>query len=59
MDLMLGFLLAMSVTMALIPPLMHAASRLHFLDIPGHRKVHATPVPFQGSPKFLMSAVKH
>ena len=48
MDLMLGFLLAMSVTMALIPPLMHAAARLHFLDLPGHRKVHATPVPRVG-----------
>jgi UDP-GlcNAc:undecaprenyl-phosphate/decaprenyl-phosphate GlcNAc-1-phosphate transferase len=48
MDLMLGFLLAMSVTMALIPPLMNAAARLHFLDAPGHRKVHATPVPRVG-----------
>jgi UDP-GlcNAc:undecaprenyl-phosphate GlcNAc-1-phosphate transferase len=47
-DLMLGFLLAMSVTMALIPPLMNAAARLHFLDAPGHRKVHATPVPRVG-----------
>ncbi len=48
MDLMLGFLLAMSVTMALIPPLMSAAARLHFLDLPGNRKVHATPVPRVG-----------
>lgn len=48
MDLMLGFLLAMSVTMALIPPLMHAAARLHILDAPGHRKVHSTPVPRVG-----------
>jgi UDP-GlcNAc:undecaprenyl-phosphate/decaprenyl-phosphate GlcNAc-1-phosphate transferase len=48
MDLMLGFLLAMSVTMALIPPLMQAAARFHFLDAPGERKVHATPVPRVG-----------
>ena len=34
MDLLLGFLLAMSVTMALIPPLMQAAARLQFLDAP-------------------------
>lgn len=48
MDLLLGFLLAMSVTIALIPPLMHGAARLHFLDAPGERKVHATPVPRVG-----------
>jgi UDP-GlcNAc:undecaprenyl-phosphate GlcNAc-1-phosphate transferase len=48
MDLMLGFLLAMSVTMALIPPLMQAAARWHFLDAPGARKVHTTPVPRVG-----------
>lgn len=48
MDLMLGFLLAMSVTMALIPPLMQAAARWHFLDAPEARKVHTTPVPRVG-----------
>jgi UDP-GlcNAc:undecaprenyl-phosphate/decaprenyl-phosphate GlcNAc-1-phosphate transferase len=48
MDLMLGFLLAMSVTMALIPPLMQAAVRWQILDAPGVRKVHTTPVPRVG-----------
>lgn len=48
MDLMLGFVLAMSVTMALIPPLMQAAARFNFLDAPGKRKVHAAPVPRVG-----------
>lgn len=48
MDLMLGFLLAMSVTMALIPPLMQAAVRWNFLDAPDARKVHTTPVPRVG-----------
>jgi len=48
MELMLGFLLAMSVTMALIPPLMKVATRWHFIDTPNHRKVHATPVPRVG-----------
>lgn len=48
MDLMLGFLLAMSVTMALIPPLMQAAARWQFLDAPEARKVHTTPVPRVG-----------
>lgn len=48
MDLMLGFVLAMSVTMALIPPLMQAAERWQFLDVPEARKVHTTPVPRVG-----------
>lgn len=48
MDLMLGFLLAMSVTMVLIPPLMQAAARWNFLDAPGARKIHTTPVPRVG-----------
>jgi UDP-GlcNAc:undecaprenyl-phosphate GlcNAc-1-phosphate transferase len=48
MDLLLGFLLSMSVTMALIPPLMRVAPRLQFLDAPGERKVHASPVPRVG-----------
>lgn len=48
MELMLGFLLAMSVTMALIPPLMHVAARFHIVDAPSERKVHGTPVPRVG-----------
>jgi UDP-GlcNAc:undecaprenyl-phosphate GlcNAc-1-phosphate transferase len=48
MDLLLGFLLAMSVTMALIPPLMRAAVRWNFLDEPEQRKVHSVPVPRVG-----------
>src|SRR5262245_13484104 len=45
---MLGFLLSMSVTMALIPPLMQVAARYRFLDAPNQRKVHTTPVPRVG-----------
>src|SRR5262245_10056806 len=48
MEVLLGFLVAMSVTMALIPPLMQLAARFHFLDAPGQRKVHATPIPRVG-----------
>ena len=32
------------ISMALLPPLRASASRLHFLDIPDARKVHATPI---------------
>lgn len=48
MELLLGFIVAMSVTMALIPPLMQLAARYQFLDSPGDRKVHATPIPRVG-----------
>lgn len=48
MELLLAFLVAMSVTMALIPPLMQLAVRFRFLDAPNERKVHALPVPRVG-----------
>ena len=48
MDWMLGFLVAMTVTMALIPPLMQVAGRWQVLDAPGDRKVHSTPIPRVG-----------
>lgn len=47
-QLLLGFLLAMSVTMALIPPLIRVAGRLNILDAPDQRKVHTSPVPRVG-----------
>ena len=34
--------------MALIPPLIHGAARLDFLDVPGHRKIHAEAIPRVG-----------
>lgn len=48
MQLVLGFLLAMGITMLLIPPLMHVAQRWRILDQPSERKVHAAPVPRVG-----------
>lgn len=48
MDLMLGFVVAMSVTMVLIPPLIRIAGRAHFLDQPNERKVHQAPIPRVG-----------
>lgn len=45
MILFLVFVVAMSVTMVLIPPLLRVAGRLHFLDQPSARKVHSRPVP--------------
>ena len=48
MDLMLAFVIAMIVTVVLIPPLARVAGRLRVLDEPGTRKVHAQPVPRVG-----------
>jgi UDP-GlcNAc:undecaprenyl-phosphate GlcNAc-1-phosphate transferase len=48
MDLLLAFVIAMVVTMALIPPLARVAARLHVLDQPAGRKVHAQPIPRVG-----------
>ena len=48
MELMLGFVVAMSVTMVLIPPLMRMAGRARILDQPGLRRVHSSPTPRVG-----------
>lgn len=48
MQTLMGFMLAMSVTMVLIPLLMRWAVPLRILDMPEARKVHATPVPRVG-----------
>jgi UDP-GlcNAc:undecaprenyl-phosphate GlcNAc-1-phosphate transferase len=48
MDLLLAFVIAMVITMALIPPLVKVASRLHVVDDPGARKVHDHPIPRVG-----------
>jgi UDP-GlcNAc:undecaprenyl-phosphate GlcNAc-1-phosphate transferase len=48
MDLLLPFVIAMVITMALIPPLVRVAARLHVLDDPASRKVHTAPIPRVG-----------
>lgn len=48
MNLILSFMVAMSLTMVLIPPLMRVADRFNFLDAPGERKVHAHAIPRVG-----------
>ncbi len=48
MHLILGFVVAMSITMVLIPPLMRVADRFNFIDAPGDRKVHAHAIPRVG-----------
>src|SRR5262252_3123720 len=48
MALLLAFVVAIGVTMALIPPLIKLAPRLQFVDMPQSRKVHTNPVPRVG-----------
>jgi UDP-GlcNAc:undecaprenyl-phosphate GlcNAc-1-phosphate transferase len=57
LDLLLAFVLAMGVTMALIPLLTRFAGRLHVLDVPGPRKVHLHPVPRVGGLAMVAGAL--
>jgi UDP-GlcNAc:undecaprenyl-phosphate GlcNAc-1-phosphate transferase len=45
MQAFLSFLVALVVTMTLIPPLMRASEWLHVMDVPGGRKIHTRVVP--------------
>lgn len=57
MDLLLAFVLAMSVTMALVPLLARIADRLQVLDAPGPRKVHSVPIPRVGGLAMVAGAL--
>jgi UDP-GlcNAc:undecaprenyl-phosphate/decaprenyl-phosphate GlcNAc-1-phosphate transferase len=48
MAYLLPFLLAMVVTMILLPALSRAATKWRFVDAPGERKVHSAPIPRVG-----------
>lgn len=48
MQLLLAFIVALAVTMALIPALMRMAGRWDMLDLPDARKVHSSGVPRVG-----------
>jgi len=56
-DLLLAFVIAMSVTMALIPVLMRLADRFQVVDVPEPRKVHARPIPRIGGVAMAAGAV--
>src|SRR5262245_2058133 len=47
----------MTVTTALIPALMRLADRLHVIDVPGPRKVHARPIPRVGGVAMVAGAL--
>jgi UDP-GlcNAc:undecaprenyl-phosphate/decaprenyl-phosphate GlcNAc-1-phosphate transferase len=56
MDLLLAFIIAVAVTMVLIPPLMRAAGALHVIDVPGERKQHAGAIPCVGGVAMAIGA---
>ena len=49
------FIVALVMTMALIPPLIQFASQLKLVDMPGDRKVHMTSVPRIGGIGMVLS----
>jgi UDP-GlcNAc:undecaprenyl-phosphate GlcNAc-1-phosphate transferase len=57
MDLFLIFVIAMSVTIVLIPPLRRVAERLQVVDRPSSRKVHSHPVPRVGGVAMFIGTV--
>jgi UDP-GlcNAc:undecaprenyl-phosphate GlcNAc-1-phosphate transferase len=57
MDLLLAFVIAMVVTMALIPPLVRVAARLQVLDDPASRRVHSRPMPRVGGIAMAVGAL--
>ena len=52
-----SFIVAMFISMMLIPPLMRSAKRLAFIDMPSERKVHAAPIPRIGGLAMVAGAV--
>ena len=51
------FIVALAVTMVLIPPLMRAAVRLHTVDLPNARKVHTGAIPRVGGIAMIAGSV--
>jgi UDP-GlcNAc:undecaprenyl-phosphate GlcNAc-1-phosphate transferase len=52
-----ALIVAMFITMMLIPPLMRSAERYQFVDIPDARKVHSAPVPRIGGVAMVAGAI--
>lgn len=52
-----AFILAMFISMLLIPPLMRSAERFAFVDMPSERKVHERPIPRIGGLAMVAGAL--
>ncbi|MBI2799507.1 MAG: undecaprenyl/decaprenyl-phosphate alpha-N-acetylglucosaminyl 1-phosphate transferase [Gammaproteobacteria bacterium] len=51
------FIVAMFITMVLIPPLMKSAARFSFVDMPNERKVHTAPIARVGGIAMAAGAI--
>ena len=58
MALFFSFLIAMLVTMALIPPLIRVAGRWQIVDLPNERKVHLHAIPRVGGLAMAVGAMR-
>lgn len=54
MQLLVAFMIALAITMLLVPPLGRLASGLKLLDRPTSRKIHSTPVPRIGGAAMVL-----
>ena len=52
-----GFVVAMLITMILIPPVMLLAKRYQFVDVPNGRKVHQRPIPRIGGAAVVLGVL--
>ncbi len=52
-----AFIVAMFISMMLIPPLMRSARRYAFVDVPTERKIHDSPMPRIGGLAMICGAV--
>ncbi len=57
MALLIAFIVAMLITMALVPVLVRFAPMLRIIDLPGGRHVHTTPVPKVGGIAMVVGAL--
>ena len=55
--LFFSFIIAMFVTMILIPPLMRSAAHLKIVDVPNDRKVHSNTIPRIGGVAMLIGTI--
>lgn len=57
MALLFAFLVALSLTSVIVPPLMKLAVRFGLVDMPGGRKIHGAPIPLCGGIAIAAGAV--
>lgn len=57
MLLLIGFITAMAISMAIIPVMVRLAPRLRMIDLPDPRKVHVVPIPRAGGVGIVLGAL--